>query len=85
MKIIRVTHHVVNVPETRWWWSDDVYGQPEYRRADRGVVEVETDAGITGIGEATTEYHELAVKAQVETELRSRLLGLDPTDPDTPC
>ncbi|MDP6151787.1 MAG: mandelate racemase/muconate lactonizing enzyme family protein, partial [Phycisphaeraceae bacterium] len=32
------------------------------------------------IGEATTEYHELAVKAQVETELRSRLLGLDPTD-----
>jgi len=43
-------------------------------------VEVETDEGITGLGEATTEYHEQAVKAQIETELRPRLLGMDPTD-----
>ena len=43
-------------------------------------VEIQTDAGITGIGEATTEYHEMAVKAQIETELRPRLLGMDPTD-----
>jgi galactonate dehydratase len=43
-------------------------------------VEVKTDEGITGIGEATTEYHEMAVKAQVETELKPRLLGMDPTD-----
>jgi len=51
LKITRVTHYVVNVPETRWWWSDDVYGQPEHRRADRGVAEVETDAGIIGLTE----------------------------------
>jgi galactonate dehydratase len=43
-------------------------------------VEVDTDQGITGIGEATTEYHEMAVKAQLETELRPRLIGMDPTD-----
>jgi L-alanine-DL-glutamate epimerase-like enolase superfamily enzyme len=33
-------------------------------------VQIGTDEGITGIGEATTEYHELAVKAQIESELR---------------
>lgn len=43
-------------------------------------VEIDTDEGITGIGEATTEYHEMAVKAQVDTELKPRLLGMDPTD-----
>ncbi|MBM3459849.1 MAG: mandelate racemase/muconate lactonizing enzyme family protein, partial [Armatimonadetes bacterium] len=31
------------------------------------------------IGEATTEYHERAVQAQIETELRPRLLGMDAT------
>ena len=30
------------------------------------------------IGEATTEYHELAVKAQIETQLKPELIGLDP-------
>jgi len=29
-------------------------------------------------GEATTEHHELAIKAHVESELRARLLGMDP-------
>jgi galactonate dehydratase len=43
-------------------------------------VEIHTDAGITGIGEATTEYHELAVQAQIESELAPRLIGMDPTD-----
>ena len=51
MRITRATHYAVNVPETRWWWSDDVYGQPAHRRADRGVVEVETDEGLTGLAE----------------------------------
>lgn len=51
MKIKRITHYAVNVPERRWWWSDDVYGQPPHRRADRGVAEVETDDGITGVTE----------------------------------
>ena len=43
-------------------------------------VEVETDAGITGIGEATTEHHEMAVAAHVETALKPRLLGMNPMD-----
>ncbi len=43
-------------------------------------VQVHTDEGITGVGEATTEYHEMAVAAQIESQLRPRLLGMDPTD-----
>jgi galactonate dehydratase len=43
-------------------------------------VQVDTDAGLQGVGEATTEHHELAIKAHVESELKPRLLGLDPTD-----
>ena len=72
MKIARLTHHVVNVPETRWWWSDDVYGQPGYRRADRGVVEVETDEGITGLTEISRD-----TPADVVEESLSSWLGVD--------
>jgi galactonate dehydratase len=43
-------------------------------------IHVDTDEGLQGVGEATTEYHELAIKAHVESELKPRLLGLDPTD-----
>ena len=42
-------------------------------------VQVDTDAGLQGVGEAATEHHELAIKAHVESELRPRLLGMDPT------
>jgi hypothetical protein len=38
MKITRFTLYVVNAPETRWWWSDDVYGQPYHQRAEHGVA-----------------------------------------------
>jgi galactonate dehydratase len=46
----------------------------------RTFVEIDTDEGITGLGEATTEFHEMAVKTQIEVELKARLLGQDPTD-----
>ena len=49
MKITRITLHIVNVPERRWWWSDDVYGQPLHQRTERGGGEVETDQGLTGL------------------------------------
>jgi galactonate dehydratase len=49
MKITRVTLYVVNVPERKWWWSDDFYGQPEHQRADNYVAEVETDQGLVGL------------------------------------
>ena len=70
MKISDIRCHVMCVP------NPDGAGV----RRNWIFVEVETDEGITGIGEATTEYHEMAVKAQVETELKPRLLGMDPTD-----
>ena len=72
MKITRITHHVVNVPETRWWWSDDVYGQPAYRRADRDVVEVETDEGLTGLTEISRD-----TPADVIQESLSSWPGMD--------
>jgi galactonate dehydratase len=69
MKIIDIIVHVMGVPG------------PDGKTVRRNwvFVEVRTDAGISGIGEATTEYHEMAVKAQIETELKPRLLGMDPT------
>ncbi len=42
-------------------------------------VEVRTDEGITGVGEATTEYHEQAVVAMIEHHLAPLLVGQDPT------
>jgi galactonate dehydratase len=42
-------------------------------------VRVETDEGITGTGEATTEYHEHAVAAMIEDHFAPLLAGQDPT------
>jgi galactonate dehydratase len=70
MKITDIQCHVMRVPDT----TGDI------TLRNWIFVTVHTDEGITGIGEATTEYHECAVKAQIETELKPRLLGMDPTD-----
>ena len=42
-------------------------------------VRVETDEGLTGVGEATTEYHEQAVAAMVDHHFAPLLIGQDPT------
>ncbi|MCX7392818.1 MAG: mandelate racemase/muconate lactonizing enzyme family protein [Planctomycetales bacterium] len=42
-------------------------------------VRVETDEGIVGVGEATTEYHEMAVVAMIEHHFAPLLVGQDPT------
>lgn len=42
-------------------------------------VLVETDEGITGVGEATTEWHEHAVVSAIQEHLRPALVGRDPT------
>lgn len=70
MKITDVHCHVMRIP------------RPDGSNVRRNwqFVEINTDEGITGLGEATTEYHELAVKVQVESELKPRLIGQDPTD-----
>jgi len=42
-------------------------------------VRVQTDEGIVGVGEATTEYHEQAVVAMIEHHFAPLLVGQDPT------
>ena len=49
IKITRVKLYVVNVPERKWWWSDDFYGQPAHQRVDNHIAEIETDQGLTGL------------------------------------
>ena len=71
MKISDIRCHVMSIPSPR---------DTSVVLRNWIFVEVETDEEIIGIGEATTESHELAIKAQVETELKPRLLGMDPTD-----
>ncbi len=51
LKIRRVVLSTVTVPETRWWWSDDVYGQPAHQRENHYILEVETDQGLAGLAE----------------------------------
>ena len=56
MKIVRIRLYIVNVPERKWWWSDDFYGQPAHQRSEHGIAELETSEGLTGltqIGRAT--------------------------------
>jgi galactonate dehydratase len=70
MKITDVTTDVMGVPGP----------DGETVRRNWVFVHVHTDEGLTGVGEATTEYHELAVAQQIESQLKPRLLGMDPTD-----
>lgn len=49
MKITRIQLYKVNVPERKWWWSDDTYGQPLHQRAEHGIAEVLTDQGLIGL------------------------------------
>lgn len=70
MKITDILVHIMGVPGA----------DGHTPRRNWIFVEVVTDEGLRGLGEATTEYHEAAVRAQIETELKPRLLGMDPTD-----
>ncbi len=72
MKITKITLHLVNVPETHWWWSDDEYGQPAHQRDGHYVAEVETDAGLTGL----TQIERMTEHATVEQTVRG-WLGVD--------
>jgi glucarate dehydratase len=72
MKItgIRVTH--VNVPlEAPFWWTGGLYPG-----ASKSIIEVETDEGITGLGEAPWWHFGEVVKAGIAPAL----LGADPLD-----
>ena len=69
MKVTKITAHLMGVPgpgglaPSRNWI----------------FVRIETDEGVSGVGEATTEYHEHAVVAMIEQHLAPLLIGQDPT------
>ncbi|MFN0170372.1 MAG: mandelate racemase/muconate lactonizing enzyme family protein [Bryobacteraceae bacterium] len=69
MKITKVKSHVMGVP-----------GPGGHAPSRNWIfVRIETDAGIHGTGEATTEYHEMAVAAMIDHHFGPLLLGQDPT------
>ena len=69
MKITNITAQMMGIP-----------GPGGHAPARNWIfVQVETDEGITGIGEATTEYHEHAVVAMIEQHFKPLLVGQDPT------
>ncbi|MFP6647420.1 MAG: enolase C-terminal domain-like protein [Candidatus Latescibacterota bacterium] len=72
MKITKITLHLVNVPETHWWWSDDEHGQPGHQCDEHFVAEVETDDGFTGL----TQIERMTAHTVVEETVRG-WLGTD--------
>jgi glucarate dehydratase len=72
VRITAIQTHKVNLPlKAGYRWAPGVYFG-----ATKGLVEVETDAGLTGWGEAATP--ELA--DMIDRELTPRLLGADPRE-----
>jgi galactonate dehydratase len=71
MKITKISAHVMGV----------VLPRPggESPRRNWIFVRVETDEGIVGLGEATTENYEHAVVAMIEKHYAPYLIGKDPT------
>jgi galactonate dehydratase len=69
MKIRSIRTHVMGIPQPN--------GQPPGRR-NWVFVRVETDEGIEGVGEATTEWYEHAVVSLIEHSLTPLLIGRDP-------
>ncbi|HEX5808340.1 MAG TPA: mandelate racemase/muconate lactonizing enzyme family protein [Anaerolineales bacterium] len=77
MHITEIRVHKVNIPlVTGYRWASGLY-----LGATKGVVEVQTDAGIVGWGEvATVEQADL-----VANEFAPRLKGVDPSNIDDCC
>lgn len=79
MKITRITSHVLqyDMPETLG------YSQQYYDKRTAHLVEVETDAGVTGWGECFGPGAvALGNKAIVETVIAPMVVGSDPLDRD---
>ena len=77
MQITDILVHKVNIPlVTGYRWASGVY-----LGATKGIVEVQTDAGIVGWGEvATVEQADI-----VAHEFAPRLHGVDPSNIDDCC
>ncbi len=71
MRITRLRATPVNIPlEAALWWAGG-----RYPGTSKLVIELETDAGLVGLGEAPSTGLQAEVTAQGE-----RLVGLDPID-----
>ncbi len=71
MKITRVTVTPINIPlEVPIYWTGGYYPG-----TSKAIIEVETDEGITGLGEAPSAH-----LAQVVQDLAPRVIGKDPLD-----
>lgn len=71
MKIVKISTHVMGVVLPRQG--------VEAARRNWIFVRIETDEGVTGLGEATTENYEHAVVAMIEKHFGPYLIGKDPT------
>ena len=72
MKITNIRTTLVNVPfDAPFWWSAGLYGG-----ASKAIVEVETDQGLVGLGEAPW-YHFGEI---IDREIAPALIGADPFD-----
>src|SRR3989442_11820467 len=73
-RIASITVHRVNISlEAPYCWAVGWY-----HGATKGIVEVETDEGLTGLGEAPS----LDLADYVEERTAPALIGLDPLDLD---
>lgn len=71
MKITRISATPVNIPlEAPYWWTGGLYPG-----TSKTIVQVETDLGIVGLGEAPSAEVVALIEAMGE-----RLQGLDPLD-----
>jgi glucarate dehydratase len=72
MKITRIKVTDVNVPfDAPFWWTAGLYGN-----GSKSIIEVETDEGVVGLGEAPW-WHFGEV---IEKEIAPALIGADPLD-----
>ena len=71
MKITNVKVTPVNIPlETPFWWTGG-----HYPGTSKAIIEVETDEGLTGLGEAPAAHLVPAIQ-----DLAPRVIGKDPLD-----
>ncbi|WP_394889508.1 mandelate racemase/muconate lactonizing enzyme family protein [Mesorhizobium sp. AaZ16] len=76
---IRITDVIVH-PLTQKLPQPTVTSWGRYTEVSIVLVEVRTDAGITGVGEALARFSPKAYTDLIETSLKPRLVGGNPTD-----
>jgi L-alanine-DL-glutamate epimerase-like enolase superfamily enzyme len=81
VKIVTIQLYSVNVPETRWWWSDDVYGQPQHQRDTHGIAEVVTDDGLVGLTQIERGTPVEAMRSELQSWIGTDVLAVNLQDP----